>query len=551
MNNTDKSSNDKLGSYINDLDKNEGRKKERVLRGLLDTLRNQKDSFLAVSAKMGSSHSYISSVPLKWFADVRFASDLKVFQEYRDERGKSVAINQATLDLLSQRKPDWRRQLVMTAYLLLRPHHKFPPVLLVAYQDWIFDPDSDKWGADKRALEDSVLHKSLDTGSWVVDFNHSITQFYALDGQHRLMAVKGLRELLDGNLPQRKKDGTPSKVSITIEDMLPYVPENMSENAFRSKLNSTMEEKIGVEIIPAVQVGETIEEAFARLRQIFVDVNQNAKKLEKGELALLDETDGFSIVARRIMVSHPLFRSKDPDGELLVDTKSGQLNEKNNSYTTLQTIVEVARLYLGQLDGPDAWGNDLCGIKGAGSLRPTDEGLEEGQEKLKAYFDAMMTLPSHVKMTQGKSVSELRSREDNCDDNILFRPITQEALAQAVGELERGGGVTPKEIIKKLGKKDNPNESNLRLTDPASPFFGILCDPVDKKMRRQEKHKKLVTEMFIYLLGGGFEQDERRERLKTDVFDSRLVVEAGTESQAIGYHGKQIPKRDFELPVPW
>ena len=558
MNNLKDSNEPNLADDIAALDER-NRKEERVLRGLLDQCRDKKNHFLAVSANMGDSHSYISSVPLAWFADVHFASDMEIFKEFHDEKGKSVAINNETLDLLSQRKPDWRRQLVMTAYLSIRKHRKFPPVLLVAYQDWVFNSNDDNWGSDKRALRDSVTHKSLDSESWIVDFNHSGTNFYALDGQHRLMAVKGLRDLLDGKLAQRKKDGDFSSKSITIEDIFQHDSEGMTESEFRTGLNSIMEEKIGVEIIPAVQVGETRKEAFARLRQIFVDVNQNAKKLEKGELALLDETDGFSIVARHVMVLHPLFRDKSPKNkdespksELLVDTKSGQLSEKSDNYTTLQTIVEVAKLYLGQLDGPDAWDNELCGIKGAGSLRPTDEQIEEGRKKLSAYFDAMMTLPSHDRMIKGTPVNKLRSREEGCDDNILFRPITQEALAEAIGEMERENGLAPKEIIKKLSEKDNPDEPNLRLTDPASPFFGILCDPVDKKMRRQEKYKNLATRMFKYLLGGGIQDDTDREKLRVDVFESRRIASDGTgEAKATGYDEKQIPLREFKLLPPW
>lgn len=555
MNDTKNSDNANLDDDIDDLDKKD-RKRERVLRGILDNLRNKKDHFLAISVEMGSSHSYISSVPLKWFANVHFASDLKIFQEHHDEREKSVAINDKTLELLSQRKPDWRRQIVMTTYLSVREHHKFPPVLLVAYQNWIFDPESDKWGADKRALEDSVTHVSLDTGSWIVDFNHSDTHFYALDGQHRLMAVKGLRELLDGRLPQKKKDGTPvSARSIKIDDILPYAPKNVSESDFISRLNSIMEEKIGVEIIPAVQIGETLEEAFARLRKIFVDVNLNAKKPEKSETSILNETDGFCIVARRVMVSHPLFYRNE---KLYVDTKKNQLDEKSEDYTTLQAIVGVAKLYLGQLDGFIKWKNPVCGIKEAGFLRPTDEDLEKGVKKLSAYFDAMMKLPSHGDMIRGESVSKIRRRKKQIkgeiiegNDNVLFRPLAQEALAQAIGELERERGLTPEQIIKTLSKKDDLNDSALRLTEKASPFFGVLCDPVTKKMRK-DSYRGLASRMFRYLLGGGETESEDRERLRKDVFESRRYTAKDAEHpRATSYGGEEVSEDKFELPHPW
>ena len=53
-----------------------------------------------------------------------------------------------------------------------------------------------------------------------------------------------------------------------------------------------MDERIGIEIVPAVVRGETIVRACRRLRQLFVDVNEHAKPLTSGGLARLDEPHG-------------------------------------------------------------------------------------------------------------------------------------------------------------------------------------------------------------------------------------------------------------------
>ena len=191
-----------------------------------------------------------------------------------------------------------------------------------------------------------------------------------------------------------------------------------------------------------------------------------------------------------------------------------------HNYTTLETIAEVSKRYLGQLDRFGKWKTELGRIKGAGWLRPEDKELKAGRENLSAYFDSIMTLPSHGEMIEGgKTVKLLRGREKGCDDNVLFRPIAQEALAQAVGELKRSATEgTLEKIIKKLSWKDDSDKPNLGLTNPASPYFDVLCDPVDKRMRRQEIYKKLVKRMFIYFLGVGIENNEIREQLRKDVF---------------------------------
>ena len=499
MSNT-KNSNGNLDDEIEAFDKEEKekekRKKEFLLR-MLDSINEKKKHFVAVSAKMGSSDSYISSVSLEWFTEVHFAADMNIFEDNQDEQIKSVKINKETLDYLSQRQPDWRRQIAMTTYLSVREHHKFPPVLLVAYQDWMFDPNSEKWGADKRALENSITCESLGSGSWIVDFNHDKTDFYALDGQHRLMAVRGLNDLFKNEvLHQKDKSGAIRKKSVTIENIFEYVLEGATDlKEFKKKLGRILDEKIGVEIIPAVQKGETLQEAFARLRQIFVDVNQNAKRLEKGELALLDETNGFSIVARDVMVSASLFYNNEK--ELRVNSKDVNLDENSKDYTTLQAIVGMAREYLGVLHPFNRWEEPVCNIKEAGLLRPSYEDLEKGRKKLTAYFEAIKELPSHKRMIQGTEIGKIRRRKrkdvDDMEgeDNILFRPIAQEALAKAVGLLERNGGMTLEDIIKKLSKKDNPDDPNLKLTEFASPFFGILCDPVSPQLYADRRNTRV------------------------------------------------------------
>lgn len=534
------------------------RKEERALRLLLDQRYDRQHSFLAVSCKMGDSTSYISSVPLSWFAGVMFASDLEIFDEHKDENAKSIHINESTLDVLSQRTPDWSRQIDMTLYLAVRAHRKFPPALLVAYQDWVFDKNHDNW-MNGQAIQDSVTRHELDSHNWVVDLRHEHTRFYALDGQHRLMAAQGLQDLIKhGKLQSKKKDNTITDKAVSIEDVFNYCREDgmLGQHRELEKLEpvqalaSIMDEQIGVEIIPAVLQGETLEKAYARLRQIFVDVNQSAKKLEKGELALIDENDGFSIVARKVMVSHDLFAQ---DNELRVDTKSNQLKEKSEDYTTLRTIAGIARAYLGQQNKFFGWKGSIGGFKGAGKLRPSNEHIGDGQKQLSKYLDGMISLPSHKKMIRGKKVSELRaSKKNGGEDNVLFRPIAQEALAWAVGQLVANEEKLEK-IFTKICKKDDPSIPDLKLTDPASPFFGVLCEPTTGKMRRQEKYKKLAIDLFLYLLNGGISVDEDREKLKEKIFDSRRTTldDAEDDAKAIGYDGKQVGIDKFDLPAPW
>ena len=295
-------------------------RRRRALRGLLDWQQEKQDHQIALPARMGSSKSYLISVSLRWIAsNVHFARDLPIFKEHLLVDSQEISINDMTIVNLQQREPDFRRQLPMAIYLATREHHKFPPLFLVAYQNWAYDRESNKWGPDGRALESSLNVKPLDSRSALVDLDTTNTSYFALDGQHRLMAIKGLQELLDGRLNAKKKDGSPlSRKSVSRDEV---EMQNIASEPWQRGMNSlhdVLDEVMGVEILPAVQVNDTYEKAVSRLRNIFVDVNENAKRLEKGEISLLDENDGFRIVARTLMVRHPIFKR---DQELRVDTK--------------------------------------------------------------------------------------------------------------------------------------------------------------------------------------------------------------------------------------
>ena len=177
---------------------------------MLDWQRNREGHHVALPARMGTSKSYLVSVSLGWIAaNVYFARDLRIFKEFLRKDSMVIDINDVTAEYLQQRAPDYTRQLPMAMYLATRRHHKFPPLLLVAYQEWVYDETHDMWDPHGRAREGSLSVMDLDSRACVVDLDVVNTQYFALDGQHRLMAIKGLKDLLDnGRLSARKEDGT-------------------------------------------------------------------------------------------------------------------------------------------------------------------------------------------------------------------------------------------------------------------------------------------------------------------------------------------------------
>ena len=528
-------------------------KKQRALSQLLGELRAQADHHLVSHVRMGEVSSYLMSVTLTWVAErVGFAADLPIFRE-TIEGSKRIPIDQETVENIQQRQPDWRRQLQMATYMATRRHHKFPPLLLVGYQGWVYERKHEKWGTDGRAMDDSLTLKGLEPTETYWDLDDSDTKFYALDGQHRLMAIRGLRDLIqDGQLHALDEARNVRRgKGLTREEIIEHIHSGTGEStaAIHERLQRLMDERIGVEIVPAVLRGETYDDALRRLRQMFVDVNEHAKALTRSELTLLDETNGYRVVARRLLAEHSLLKSSPDDDQAKVDTTSTNLSEKSDCYTTLNTLAEVVRRYLkhNRLLPESAnfasWDNLVA--KGI-YVRPEDSSLKQGKQDMIEYLDHLATLPSHVAFIQGKPASEIRGTEVGEEDNILFRPVAQTALAEALGKLATRG-VTIKNAVDELARQELNDQ--LKLTPRTSPWFGVLSDPVSKRMRRHKKDEELCCRMFEYLLGGGITDDGDREKLRAAFALARQIDP--DNKLAVNLEGRNVNRCDVRLPNPW
>ena len=509
---------------------------------LLEKQRERAGHLLTLQVPMGEISSFVTSVDLRWVAGkVHFAADLPIFKEKSAAGVKRIKIDEFTIAIIQQRRPDWKRQYEMAAYLAIRKHHKFPPLLLVGYQDWVYDPKAEEWDVDKRAMQDSLTVTPMEPKGSYCDLDFTGTKFYALDGQHRLMAIIGLHELLaKGVLYESTAEGGSTRTSVTRDRIIELIHKETNEDigAIQHRLEGLMDERIGIEIMPAVSHGETYEEALRRLRQTFVDVNENATRLTTGEISQLDETNGFRVVARNIMVSHELLRGK-------TDDKQGQLAEESKDYTTLVTLVDIASNYLGAKKEFSDWKLPLLGKKKLGFRRPKKGEISEGEEVLKSYFDALSRLPSHRNFIEGTEALQIRAEDG--EDNILFRPIAQMALAATVASLEREREMTLTSIMDELTRQEKLGQ--LKLRDHKTPWFGVLCDPTMKKMRRHKAYQTLCERLFSYLLGGGMPDDDERKKLRTDFAKARQID--ADEEISIDLEGKRVKTGEVHLPKPW
>ncbi len=522
---------DSISNILSQYDESEDRNK-KILSVLLDKYLSSGKLIPVQKTEMGGTQAYVGSVTLEWFASqVNFASYLPLLRHKYNPQTDNIEIDADSIDEIQQRPLDWSRQSALVQYLASRKHHKFPPVLVVINQPWVDNPNATEWDSEGKAIKSAAEFNQLDNeGKFgLLDVDAENVTIYALDGQHRLMGVQGLIELLKTRKLQRyKKDKTPYEALMTVDDLVEQF------NLSPTYLENLPQEKIGIEFISAVVPGETREEARRRVRSIFVHVNLMAVPLTKGQLTQLDEDDGFSIVARNIAVNHPLLEQRE-DRKPRVNWNSATVASKSTVLTTLQALKEMSERYLGQKF------SDWKQEKGLISMRPEDEELSEATAEFNKLFDYLASLSSY-QVLEDEDTPALRRfsfEKESGEGNMLFRPVGQVALVQALGILVFKKGLSLDKIFKKLRKFDKQGGfSNIEL--PNSIWYGILFDPTRKRIL--VAGKDLAAKLMIYLLGGTQDSMEQAELRK-------YLAKARTlENQTIDFEGNFVEPQEVGLP---
>jgi len=549
-----------LDQMIQDTASNQQRDK-RVLAELLQRAADRNGYFLVHAAAMGKVltesgspkvvPSYAATHTLEWIANTIKLGSQMPFMETKVEEDKNgirrLVIDEENAEELKQRMPDWSRQPALAAYLA-QPQRKFGPIIAVLSPDWVDDPKHENWGIDGRALKSAATFESLDLEGRVGLLKVGGIKLYALDGQHRVIGIQGLKAVRDDSsgLVMYRKDKKPTGEAMTKAEFLERF--HMSIEDLQSVLNETMI----VEYIPSVIAGETREEATRRIRSIFISINSYARSTAKGENILLDENDGYAILARKAGVFHPLFNENG---------KHNRVNWKNTSiptsrttwYTTLQTIRDMTESYLSATDKAraDAWAPHFSGQV---PIRPRVEDLEAAKDSLYEFFSQVHGLPTFKTLEQvpvddlAEELKALRGfpseKAPDNRGNLLARPIGQMILADAVGVLIREKGLDLGEIFRRLAILDVQGGFEAHRFENA--WYGVTYDPIKAKMLTSSAPRRLGKELLVYLVAGA--DPEEMNKLWADFAAARMVDEdAGTWRNL---KGEAVPFDEGSIGLP-
>ncbi len=293
---------------------------------------------------------------------------------------------------------------------LKKSQHRFLGALIVA-----------AYGGDPHYMPvkmedpDGML-RNLDDQFGVLTFDGT-QSYFALDGQHRLRAIKDALKTNDDRL--------------------------------RDELNN---EDITVIIVSH----RDTEEGRARTRRLFTNINRNAKTTTKAENIALDEDDPYAIITRRLLASHPVFSE---DGRVIVFTKQGEDGEltlaqgqvpktNKSAITTIGVLYELVK-------------DMQCFVRDIDDFRidkrPSPEILDAAYDRMESIivevFEACGSLIETVR--EHDNLRELRApKEDEGRGHALLRPVIQRAVFKALRTGIEQNRATKKQILERLSRLD-------------------------------------------------------------------------------------------------
>ena len=407
----------------------------------------------SIQARMGSWTYYMVRMTMREVAEnVRFAA------EVWDDR---------TLDEAIQRVLDEGRVKKEIVQYLTRQEHRFFSSIVVAALEgnphWIPLEIADI-PAMQVFLGDGVLEDTFG----VLRFDGR-QKYYALDGQHRLAAI---RTLID-------------KKSTEWKDAPKGFPD----------------EEISV-IIVVPSTGESPEAFLKRYRRLFGNLNRYAKSMDNVTNIIMDEDDVFAIVTRRLVTDHEFFTASSGHSLRIKTRKGKNLRPQDVFFTSLEALYAInTQLLLSRARRNGEWSN----LKMYKRFRPEDDYIDNLFDELVHYWDVLLAvLPELRRDPPSMRCHDETVLDDEHDDSALFWPIGQELMAELARDLLDDGasrGIT--DVYERLAPL-----SKLSWSLHTAPWRNLVLVPrsVDSnvwKMRSEDRKPSLniARELLWFQVG--------------------------------------------------
>jgi len=332
----------------------------------------------AIRARMGDWTYYMVRMRMQEVAsEVRLASDIW------EEKTLSDAIQRA-LDASRVKRE-------ITKYLSRRDDRFFSSLVVAAIDG------NPLW--ESKPVEVMGHSEAFGDAFGTLSFG-STPRYYALDGQHRLTAIKELLADPAGAPP-----------------------------GFRN-------EHVSVLIIVREDQHVADDLWLQRYRRLFSSLNRYAKPTDRDTNIIMDEDDVFAILTRRLITEHEFFRSTGGGRESFqVQTKGKNLKELSPHFTSLQTLYDMNRILLWNTERRQKYSGKA--EKTFLQMRPDEGLLDAWHDELAALWSALLeAVPALRKEPRRMRCHRLpEPNPDGIRNHLLFWPIGQLLLANVARAL--------------------------------------------------------------------------------------------------------------------
>ena len=338
----------------------------------------------ALRARMGAWTYYIVRMKMRDVAnEVQFAHDI-----YTDN-----TLSEAIQRTLGEKRV--KNEIV--GYLTKSPERFFSSIVVAALEGsphW-HPVEMDTNTVPAVFMADNTLQESFGVLAFGDD-----PKYYALDGQHRVAAIKALIRRHDDAVPPEGFQDEFLSVIIILRD-----EHDMSNDEWRQGY-----------------------------RRLFSSLNRYAKGTGKDTNIIMDEDDRFAITTRRLITDHSFFSTTEREKDSFkVLTKGKNLRSNAQHFTSLQTLYSITGSLLAtrQRRLTDGWHwPPKRGKEPNLQIRPDEEILDDHYEELANCWDAILMALPDLKCS-GETMRRhalALSKPGEFRDHLLFWPIGQEFL---------------------------------------------------------------------------------------------------------------------------
>lgn len=560
--------NTEFDDFINERDQRAAREKRvygEIYRNLISP-----DGTIEVSrGEMPYGKTFFTfQTTTQWINDnVQLVGEMKMFNEDESEYERvgddfgNIEITSENIDLIKQRPVDFSRESAIAKYLLMHPFHNLPDLVLVVSAPWVDNRNAPQWKdgvATADSCEIETISEDIDKVLLKLGSDYTV---YALDGQHRLIGIRGAIKMLREEVLQvRKKDG--KYAGKNAHHLNEWLEEVADFGITKADILKFRQENVGIKLVPAVCKGETWDQAIQRVASIFKAFNTTSVAVPKGATAVMDHEDGYAIIARQTWKEHEFLKDvKDATGEELRKRRLSPLHNtisaKSTVLTTMATMKRMVEEYLASDNTYAMW--KLPRDRNALGQPPSDELVAAGARDFAKLWDGIATLPSmqsiepwellpervrqSTQQREARNVAEVRRIPTSTTDggaHMLFRPLGQQALAHGVGLVvhHAQNAMSLDEVFERLNRYDAVG--GFRLDDRLQPWWGVLYDERQDKI--VTKGWKLAGRLIAYMLTG---HTNDAEELRRAFANER---KSSTPGMSFDLTGKEVPTESLQLP---